>query len=67
LLRDKALQIFCDDTSVSKQSDTLIGIRDVSFSEVPYDEYHKLEKDPVYTIQHGGKHPEIYAPRVKKT
>jgi hypothetical protein len=39
----------------------------VSFSEVPYDEYHKLEKDPVYTIQHGGKHPEIYAPRVKKT
>jgi hypothetical protein len=29
----------------------------VYFSEVPYDEYHKLEKDPVYGIQHGGKPP----------
>jgi hypothetical protein len=55
LLRDKALQIFCDDTSVSKKSDTLTGIRDVYFSEVPYGGRHKLEKDPVYTIQHGGK------------
>jgi transposase-like protein len=27
------------------------------FPEVPYDEYHKLEKDPVYTIQQGGKPP----------
>jgi hypothetical protein len=55
LLRDRALQIFCDDTSVSKKSDTLTGIRDVYNSEVPYGGRHKLEKDPVYTIQHGGK------------
>ena len=37
-------KILCEDTSVSKQSDTLIDIRDVYFSEVTYGGKHKLEK-----------------------
>jgi hypothetical protein len=52
-----APQKLCDDTSVSKQSDTLVYIRGVYFSEDPYGGKHKLEKDPVYTIQHGGEPP----------
>jgi hypothetical protein len=54
-LRDKALQTPCVDIWVSKQSDTLTDKRDAYFFEDPYDEKHKLEKDPVYTTQHGGK------------
>jgi hypothetical protein len=42
---------------VSKQSDILIDIRDVYFSEVPYAGKHKPEKDPVDTIHYGGKPP----------
>jgi hypothetical protein len=42
---------------VSKKIDTLIDICNVYFSEVPYAGGHKLEKDPVYTIQHRGEPP----------